>query len=65
VLLQRPSQFLSLNVFAGQKTKEVIDSFKAIKCTISFIPGDTIGFIQVCDIVINKSLKARIKELAD
>jgi hypothetical protein len=29
------------------------------------MPGGTTGFIQVCDTAINKSLKARIKELAD
>ena len=52
-------------MFAGQKTKEVIDSFKAIRCTTSFIPSGTTGFIQVCDIVVNRSLKARIEELAD
>jgi hypothetical protein len=62
---QRPPRFLSLDVFAGQKTKEVIDSFKAINCTTSFIPGGTTGFIQVCDTSINKSLKSRIEELAD
>ena len=56
---------LSLDVFSGQKTKEVIASFKALKCTTSFIPGSTTSFIQVCDTVINKSLKARIEELAD
>jgi hypothetical protein len=56
---------LSLDVFAGQKTKEVIHSFKALKCTTSFIRGGTTGFLQVCDTVVNMSLKARIKELAD
>jgi hypothetical protein len=56
---------LFLDVFSGQKTKEVIASFKALKCTTSFIPGGTTGFIQVCDTVVNKSLKARIEELAD
>ena len=63
--IQRPPRFLSLDVFSGQKTTEVINSFKSIRCTTSFIPGSTIGFIQVCDIVVNRSLKARIEELAD
>lgn len=63
--INRPPRFLSLDVFAGQKTKEVIDSFKAIRCTTSFIPGGTTGFLQVCDTAVNKSLKARIEELAD
>jgi hypothetical protein len=35
----------------------VIAGFKALKCTT--------GFVQVCDTVVNKSLKARIEELAD
>jgi hypothetical protein len=61
----RPPRLLSLDVFSGQKTKEVIASFKALKCTTSFIPGGTTGFIQVCDTVVNKSLKARIEDLAD
>jgi hypothetical protein len=62
---KRPPRFLSLDVFSGQKTKEVIHSFKALKCIILFIPGRTTGFVQVCDTVVNRSLKARIEELAD
>ena len=61
----RPPRFLSLDVFSGQKTKEVVTSFKALKYTTSFIPGSMTGFIQVCDTVINKSLKDQVKELAD
>jgi hypothetical protein len=62
---KRLPRFLSLDVFSSQKTKEVIYSFKALRCTTSFIPGSTTGFVQVCDIVINRSLKARIEKLAD
>jgi hypothetical protein len=62
---KRPPRLLTLDVFAGQKTKEVITGFKALNCTTSFIPGGTTGFVQVCDTVINRSLKARIEELAD
>jgi hypothetical protein len=43
----------------------VIAGFKALKCTTSFIPGGTTGFVQVCDTVVNKSLKARIEDLTD
>ena len=43
----------------------MITSFKALKCTTSFIPSNITGFIQVCDTVINKSLKDQIKVLAD
>jgi hypothetical protein len=57
-------RLLSLDVFTSQKTKEVIASFKALNCTTSFIPGSTTSFIQVCDIVVNRSLKAHIKDLA-
>jgi hypothetical protein len=56
---------LSLDVFLGQKTKEVITSFKALKCITLFILGGTTGFLQVCDTVVNRSLKAQIEELAD
>jgi hypothetical protein len=62
---ERQPRFLSLDVFSSQKIKEVIHSFKALKCTISFIPGGTTGFVQVCDTVVNRSLKARIEQLAD
>ena len=61
---ERPPRFLSLDVFSGQKTKEVIHSFKALKCTTSFIPSGTTGFVQVYDTVVNRPLKAWIKELA-
>ena len=61
----RPPRFLSLDIFTGQKTKEVINSFKALKCTTSFIPSGTTGFVQVYDTVVNRSLKARIEELAE
>ena len=43
----------------------MITSFKALKCTTSFIPSGTTGCVQVCDIVVNRSLKARIEDLAD
>jgi hypothetical protein len=47
------------------KTQQVIDSFKSIKCTTSFIPSGTTGFVQVWDTTINHALKSRIEELAD
>ena len=60
-----PPRLLSLDIFASQKTKEVINNFKALKCTTSFIPSGTTGFVQVCDTVVKRPLKARIEELAD
>jgi len=56
---------LSLNVFKGQLNNKVLAEFKRINCTCSFILGGTTGFIQVCDVAINKPLKDRIAELAE
>jgi hypothetical protein len=48
---------LTLDVFKGQLNNEVLAEFKRMNCTCSFIPGGTTGFIQVCDVAINKPLK--------
>ena len=48
---------LSLDVFKGQFNNEVLAEFKQMNCTCSFIPSRTTGFIQVCDVAINKLLK--------
>jgi hypothetical protein len=58
-------RLLSLDVFKGQLNDEVIAAFKQINCTCSFIPGGTTGYIQVCDVAINKPLKDRIAEQAE
>jgi hypothetical protein len=58
-------RMLSLDVFKGQLNNKVLAEFKRINCTCSFIPGGTTGFIQVCDVAINKPLKDRIAELAE
>jgi hypothetical protein len=52
-------------VFKGQLNDEVIAAFKQINCTCSFIPSGTTGYIQVCDIAINKPLKDRIAKQAE
>jgi hypothetical protein len=39
--------------------------FKKINCTCSFIPSSATGFIQVCDVGINKVLKKQVSDLAD
>jgi len=44
---------------------KVLAEFKQVNCTCSFILGSTTGFIQVCDVGINKVLKKRISDLAD
>ena len=56
---------LSLNVFKGQLNNKVLAKFKRINCTYSFILSRTTGFIQVCDVAINKLLKDWIVELAE
>jgi hypothetical protein len=58
-------RMLSLDVFKGQLNDKVLTAFKQINCTCSFIPGGTTGFIQVCDVAINKPLKERIAEQAE
>jgi hypothetical protein len=50
-----------LSLYVNDK---VLAEFKRINCTRSFIPGGT-GFIQVCDVAINKPLKNWIVELAE
>jgi hypothetical protein len=56
---------LSLDVFKEQLNDTVLAEFKYINCICSFIPGGTTGFIQVCNVGINKVLKKRISDLAD
>ena len=55
---------LLLDVFKGQLNNKVLAKFKHINYTCSFILGGTTGFIQVCDVAINKPLKDQIAELA-
>jgi hypothetical protein len=57
-------RMLTLDVFKGQLNAKVLAKFKRMNCTCSFIPSRTTGFIQVCDVAINKPLKDRISELA-
>jgi len=58
-------QILSLDVFKGQLNNEVLAEFKRINCTCNFIPDGTTGFIQVCNVAINKPLRDWIAELAE
>jgi hypothetical protein len=51
-------------MFKGQLNNKALAEFKRINCTYSFILSRTTGFIQVCDVAINKPLKDRIAELA-
>jgi hypothetical protein len=54
---------LSLDMFKRQLNNKVLAKFKRINCICSFILSRTTGFIQVCDVVINKPLKDRIAEI--
>ena len=58
-------RMLTLNVFKGQLNNDVLAEFKRMNCTCNFIPSGTTGFIQVCDVAINKPLKDWILELAE
>jgi hypothetical protein len=58
-------RLLSLDVFAPQMTKLVLDEFKKLNCTTSFIPGGCTGFIQVLNIALNQPLKELVKQAAD
>jgi hypothetical protein len=46
-------------------TKKVIDEFKKLNCTTSFIPSGCTGFVQVLDVSLNKTLKALVAEAAE
>jgi hypothetical protein len=62
--LNHKPRMLSLDVFKGQLNNKVLAKFKQINCICSFILSGTTGFIQVCDVAINKPLKDQIAELA-
>jgi hypothetical protein len=51
--------------FQASKQRRLFIAFKALKCTTSFIPDGTTSFVQVCNTVVNRSLKSRIEQLAD
>ena len=63
--LNHKPQMLTFDVFKGQLNNKVLAKFKQMNCTCSFIPSRTTGFIQVCDVAINKPLKDQISELAE
>jgi hypothetical protein len=46
-------------------TKLVLNEFKKLNCTTSFILGGCIGFIQVLDIALNQPLKELVKQAAN
>ena len=56
---------LSLDVYKRQLNNIVLTEFKQINCIYSFILSGTTGFVQVCDVAINKPLKDRIAKLVE
>jgi len=52
---------LALDLFAGHRTEEVLDIFKANDITISVIPGGCTGLIQPLDVSINRPFKDILK----
>jgi hypothetical protein len=58
-------RLLTLDVFKGQLNDEILTAFKGINCTCSFTPSGITGFIQACDVRINKVLKNWISEQAE
>ena len=52
-------------MYKGQLNNTVLAKFKQINYICSFILSRTTGFIQVCNVVINKLLKDCIAKLAE
>lgn len=56
-LQTKSSRLLSLDVFVDQKTSQIKQIFKNLNVISFFISFDCIDYVQVFDVVINKSLK--------
>ncbi|RPA91992.1 hypothetical protein L873DRAFT_1865519, partial [Choiromyces venosus 120613-1] len=64
VLEGKPSLF-ALDLCSIHKTEQILQSLHSHKIIPSFIPPSYTSLVQLLDVSINKSLKARIKELTD
>ena len=60
-ILEVEPTLLALDLFAGHRTDEVLDIFKANDITISVIPGGCTGLIQPLDVSINRPFKDILK----
>jgi len=60
VLDSQPS-LLDLDLFAGHKTDEVLDTFKAHDITASIIPAGCTGIVQPLDVSVNRPFKDILK----
>jgi len=52
---------MALNMFAGHKTDEVLDTMQALNITSSMIPGGYTSMVQPIDISINGIFKHILK----
>jgi DDE superfamily endonuclease len=60
VLENQPSM-ITLDLFGGHKTDDVLDTLKAHDITVSVIPGGCTSLIQPLDISINRPFKDILK----
>ena len=58
-------KLLAIDAFRVHNTSEVMASFKALKTTVSLIPGGCTGFVQVLDVALNQPMKMLIKQEAN
>lgn len=58
-------KLLAIDAFRAHNTSEVMDAFKALKTTVSLIPGGCTSFVQVLDVALNQPMKMLIKQEAD
>jgi hypothetical protein len=61
---ERP-RYIALDVFAGQKTPQVLNAFRASRTITSFIPEGCTSLVQPLDTAINRILKDHISDLLD
>ena len=58
-------RLLSLDVFSNQKISEIKQIFKNLNVTFFFVFSDCTNYVQIFDVTINKSFKARISIFAN
>jgi len=59
--LEGQPTLLAIELFAGHKTEEVLDTFRAHDITPSVIPGGCTGLVQPLDVSINRPFKDILK----
>ena len=61
----RFSRLFSLDVFADQKTSEIKQTFKNFNVISLFISSNCIDYVQILDVVINKSFKMMLTNVVE